>query len=539
MTASPILQRILSLPMRPAHAPPPDRTAGLAGRLLPVQVDALAELERTGAGGFFEIGAGFGKTLISFLAPYVLGAQRTVLVVPPRLVPKTFRALKDWRPVFPEIPEITVVSTSRLSSKKGAETLFDHVPDLLVVDEAHAVMALTSARGIRLLDYVNTYPHCRVVYLSGTMGDKPFTQVAAALDVTLRERSPAPRGDRNLVSKWAQVIDHKAQPSKEDIAYLAPLAAWAKEPPTQDGIRRAWRQRRTTAPGVLATSENALSTSLEMTCWRCRTDPPAVLTDAIVALTERWELPDGTELVEALDFHRYAANLATGFWYRTTYTPKPRAAPDVRETWLERRAAWSRELRRQILYIGTPGLDSPGRIVEAIARGEGSVALHRAYEGWLAVREDLTVTREAVWLWPELVDAAVEHLRTSRGVLWYSSTAWGEALAARGVSVHGRGTEPPAARLDNPACAIRVHGTGQDLQAWDRGFVVEPPRGRDAWEQLLARHHRHGQRADTVLYEVNATLWPSRAALQAAIKGARFTEQVTRQPQRILYATWR
>ncbi len=539
MTSSPTLHRILALPVHDPRAPLPDRTAGLAGRLLPVQVAALAELERTGGGGFFEIGAGFGKTLVSFLAPYVLGARRTVLVVPPRLVPKTHRALADWRPVFPEIPDITVVATTTVSSKKGAEVLFDLVPDLLVADEAHSVMALTSARGMRLLDYVNAYPDCRVVYLSGTMGDKPFAQVASALDVTLRGGSPAPRADRGLVMRWAQVIDHKTVPSADDVRYLAPLAAWAKEPATQEGIRRAWRLRRTTAPGVLATSENALTTALEMTCWRSPVPPPEALTQAIKALTELWVLPDGTELVEALDFHRYAANLATGFWYRTTYTPAPHAPLGTRATWLERRATWSRELRRQILYIGTPGLDSPGRVVEALERGEGAPALRRAYADWLAVRHDLTVTREAVWLWPEFVDTVVDHLRTTRGVLWYSSTAWGDALAARGVPAHGRGTEPPAASVDNPACSIRVHGTGQDLQAWDRGFVVEPPRGKEAWEQLLARHHRHGQRSDTVVYEVNTTLWPSRVALQAAIQGAKFSEQVAKQPQRILYATWR
>ena len=538
MTSSPTLARVLALPVRDARAPLPPRTAALAGRLLPVQVQALADLERTGRGGFYEVGAGFGKTLISFLAAHVLDRRRPLLVVPPALVEKTHRDLAAWRPVFPEIGPLEVLATTTLSSKKSAEVLFDLMPDLLVADEAHALMGLSSARGIRLLDFVNAYPDVPVVYLSGTMGDRPFTQVASALDVTLREHAPCVRGDPRLVARWASVLDRKSIPAREDLTYLAPLAAWAGEPANQDGLRRAWRKRRTTAPGVLATSEDDIGTALEMTQWRSKVPPPPALTAALKALTERWELPDGSELVEALDYHRYAATLAVGFWYRTTYDVAPGATLTPGEL-LERRRTWSGELRRCIQYGRTPGLDSPARVVDAIKAGYGNAKLARAWADWDAVRADLVVHKEALWLWPELLDDVLAHVQRARGVLWYASRAVGEALAARGVATFGQGTEQPPSALANPACSIHVHGTGKNLQAWDRGFVLEPPTSAGVWEQLLARHHRQGQISDTVVYEVNTTLWPSRGRLQAAIQAARHSEQVATQPQRILYATWR
>lgn len=546
MNLPPALSRILTL--APLPETPTPITDGWGAGLLPIQRDMLRTLERSrefeGLGGWFEVGAGFGKTVPSLLAGVVLGAKRIALIVPATLVNKTLRAFDAWGARFsgfdPRV--ITVLSASRLSTAKSADVLYKIAPDLIVVDEAHTLMGQASARALRALAYLNDFPRTRVVFLSGTMGGKSVERTATWLHVCLRESSPAPvPSEKGLAARWGSVIDKGTEPASADVEYLRPLCDWAGTPRNQDGVREAWRQRRTSAPGVVATGEAGIPTALELRRWRAPEAPPPALREALLALSERWELPDGTELVEALQFQRYAATLSVGFWYRTTYHPAPAAdRPVAEDVWKALRTAWARELRREILYVRTPGMDSPGRIVAALKEGHGRRALRTAWADWENVKRSLVAEKEAVWLWDGVVRGAVEWLNAqARGVVWIASDAMEAALRAAGVQTFGAGTQEPPARTARWAAKIQSHGTGKELQAWDTALILEVPTSADVWEQLLARHHRLGQPSDTVSYEIDSTLWPNRARLLSAMKSAAHQEQVALQPQRVLYATWR
>ena len=99
-----------------------------------------------------------------------------------------------------------------------------------------------------------------------------------------------------------------------------------------------------------------------------------------------------------------------------------------------------------------------------------------------------------------------------RAILWYASPEVGDDLRRRGFSVYGRGSDQPRDHVAFPACSIRVHGEGKNLQAWARALVLEPPSSGQVWEQLLGRLHRPGQASYDVRFDVAAHAWPFRNA---------------------------
>src|ERR1700687_1528607 len=84
------LRRIQALPRRSSVALAPLPPLAFQSECVPfsIQVQALQEV-RDERGGLLPIQVGGGKTLISLLAPGVLGNPRTLLLLPASLVEKT------------------------------------------------------------------------------------------------------------------------------------------------------------------------------------------------------------------------------------------------------------------------------------------------------------------------------------------------------------------------------------------------------------------------------------------------------------------
>ena len=140
------LERILSLPRRPAEYPPEDEasivqrmTAMLRtphGRmtLRPIQATALFEIAHA-MGGFMPIRVSGGKTIVSLLAPTVLGSKRPLLLVPAALVEATRRRWRELAEHWRIFPMIDVRSYQWLSRVGAATYLEDSRPDAIVLDE--------------------------------------------------------------------------------------------------------------------------------------------------------------------------------------------------------------------------------------------------------------------------------------------------------------------------------------------------------------------------------------------------------------------
>lgn len=541
-SSSPEMSRILDLPVRDGAPPPGPRTRPLLNRLWPIQAEILAELEAAPPprGVIASVGAGHGKTRPSVLAGYVLDIKEWILIVPATLVGKTNRDIAALVPLFPEMRDYLpkVVSAELISSVKRSNLLNKLAPKLIVIDEAHTFANPTAARSKRLLNYMIHNPDTRLVAMSGTLDQGDIERIEMIAELVFREGSFLPL-DRGALKRWGSVLNEGSEPADTDVQLVTPLLEWAAaqaEPPAtfgsvQDRLRWAYKIRRITTPGYVATSDSVVKTGLEIVYWK----PPAPMSiqTALGVLRDKWELPDGSQIVDALEYHRHASTLAMGFYATIDYGEQP-------EEWLEARREWSRAVNRQINYIrGYPNLDSPARVARAAECGIAHPDVNKAYEAWAAVRDSVEPSRAVTWLDTSVVEAAARYVQEQgRGILWYSSKAV-EAQLRRFMPTFGAGTQEPPSNVPVFAASIRSHGTGKNLQAWDWQLVLEPPSNALTWEQLIARTHREGQRSDTVSVEIAAHAWPLRARIYAALRSAKHAETVGTQRQRLLLATWR
>lgn len=540
------LARILSLEERQQtqHTGLPERLRAWEEHLWPIQVEALSILSNQPAplGLYADVGVGGGKFLIATLAGAVVGAKRPLVMTRLDLIAQAKYELERFLPLFPGLEEHIpkYVAYSKLSRPDSTDLLDELKPDLIALDEAHAVASRTSARGIRLRRYVVENPSTRILVLSGTLNRKTLLDVYDLAELALRDQAWLPLS-RSVQDAWASMLDHDARPDAKDLAkYLQPLLAWAGErgvdvsrPEEKETYQQALRARYVTCPGVIASKETEVGCSIHLRVLR--PEPPEEVSNAVRHLADNWELPDGTEIVEALDYWRHAATLSIGFYYRPVYL----GDEGLVELWLERRRNWSKAVRRQIVYIKAPGVDSPANVVAACESGRAHPDVVRAYTDWLEVADQVSIDKETVWITKDLVHNAIDRvLKLRRGIFWYESRAVEEVLHERGLKVYGAGSSAPRPNVTHPALSRRVHGTGKNLQAWSRQLVLEPPSSATAWEQMLGRTHRPGQLADEVIADIFAPTWVARAKIHAASQEADFVARTSNKKHKLNFCTW-
>jgi len=107
------------------------KTPGGTWTLKPIQAQALIELAETG-GLFGPIPVGYGKTLISLLAPYVLDSVRPILILPAALVEKTRYEKEKLREHWRIPGNIRIISYEELGRVKAERLLQGQTPDLIV-----------------------------------------------------------------------------------------------------------------------------------------------------------------------------------------------------------------------------------------------------------------------------------------------------------------------------------------------------------------------------------------------------------------------
>ncbi len=547
---SPDLARVLALPRR-VLVPTPELAAAYTNRLKtptgtmvlkPIQAAALSELSEVG-GLFGALGAGEGKTLVALLAPVVLNAIRTVLLVQPALVGQLVERhypayshhfvlppLRTLADVGSGLPGVYVVSYATLSSKKRSRLLTEINPDLIIFDEAHHA-ARDSARGRRIRHHFDIRSQTRLVCLSGTMLNNSLTEGYYLADKALGPGSPFPRR-RRVAEEWAAVVDPVPDPAPPGA--LVQLRTRPDQP-----LRDAFRSRLVETRGVVASGDERLGTSLVINRRDFET-PPAVVA-ALAGLETTWTTPDGVEINDAMTKARHALELSAGFYLRQTW---PRGEPlDVREAWLSARREWYREVHHFLTYTPRPGLDSPALLEEAAAAG---VRPSAAWTRWAAIQHTARPESEAVVIDDGLFKDAVTWGRANAGVIWYENPVVGESIATLGgFPIYGDGSHAARALIadDHPGTicvSVNAHGEGTDgLQLrYARQLVTCPSASGRVWEQLLARLHRHGQPADEVSCDVYQHTHAYRKALDAAAGRADFVQELLGATPRLKYASW-
>ena len=559
-------RRIRDLPTRPQEWSPQDltdavqllteefRTATGTMTLKPIQARALAEALDYGR-LVAEIGAGLGKCLLSLLVFSAWNAKRGLLLVPALLVPQTldqYRKLsKHWRlqpcynldPRAVVGPHVRVLSYQSLSTVRYAGFLEEYQPDVIVADEAHFLSRKKSSRGRQTFRYLKK-TRAKFVPLSGTMRRKSIKECAALYEAALWEHSPFPLEYGDL-EQWSMAIDEGVR----DDARIPPgaLADFSEGADDLASVRRGIRQRLISTPGVIATSESGVDCSLVLQV-RDVTVPDSVKA-AMVDIREHNRLPTGETFDAGVTAWNHAREVAGGFAYRWD----PPAPP----AWRKARSAWN-EFVKLAQDHPPPGmhLDSPLQVANAIRAGHfGDPAKVGPYVDWAAIRDTFVPNPVPTWVDDFLVKDAEEWALKTGGIVWVGHTSAYTKAEAEGLTdedpadviggmfkripYFGAGKAGQGIHTHRGPCvaSIRSHGTGANLHYWNRGLILSLPSSGAALEQLLARLHRLGQRADEVLFEFYCHSREQLEALKTARRDAQYMEALNGNPQRVLYGT--
>lgn len=493
-----------------------------------VQLAALEEISRLN-GGFFPMGVGSGKTLVSFFAAKAVGAKRPLLLVPAKLRDKTlaeYKALQQhWL-----LPALTVQSYELLSRAQHAKMLDMLAPDLIVCDEGQKLKNPKAAVTRRVARYLRERKHKRpsFVILSGTITRKSLLEYWHLLKWALGENnSPLPKSWEEVVC-WSSALDGTTSGFR-----AAPGALTQFVPsdvlPTLDGVRKGFQSRLTETPGVLATSVSSCDSSLTITPVHLKLG--TTTKRAIQEMRATWETPDEHPFSEAVELWRHARELACGFFYR--WNPRPP------RDWLENRKQWCRFVRETLK--NSRKLDSELQVTVAVKNGEipGSMDF---WQPWANVRDTFKPETEAVWLSKEALDYASNWLSSNTGIVWVESTAFGERLAlVSGKPYYGQGGKNSAGKAiesETGSCiaSIAANAEGRNLQRYSANLVVSGPPSGALWEQLLGRTHRPGQESEEVTFEVLFSCAEQWAGFEKALGDAKYIEGTLGTPQKLNFA---
>ena len=624
------IQRICGLPV--CELPTPEEVEAVSRDV--VQADHFERgyrLHREQAGAilafdlydglFAPIGVGRGKTFVSLLIAdraFRRGeSKRSLLIVPPNVLPQLVRTdVPAARRIFGlRVPIVVLagrdsvgrrsaassdkrglyVSTYTLLSTRDAEEVLAAVaPDLVILDEAHRVKRRSAARTRRLLRLLERV-QARVVALSGTITSKSIVDYHHLISHALGDGSPLPL-EEALVGAWAELLDATAgeDPGSSRTGPIRPLLEWASDafpleeiPKGLPGFRAAFRLRLNSAPGVVASGDAELGTSLLVRNVPVA-DPEGVDGHAeVVRLSKRvedlWIDPSGDEIKHGMHKWRHLYELTSGFYYRLRW-------PEIAEL-VERRSLtseeaeaylveairhhvaeqkYAKELREWLKHRSRPGLDTPLLVASDMARhGAANVGPGDLFPLWRAAK-DLEFdgmperisepVRLSAWkVRHAAVQAAAERdaaraEKAPEGVLvWYWHREVGEwlveelqALGEDPLWCPADSTRPgSSARILDPANAGRIcvvsqagHGEGKNLQAFQRSVIAEFPRKADLLEQVLGRNHRFGQTADE-LAPVTINTSEFDAQNQAAcLIDSLYIHQSTGARQKAIYASY-
>lgn len=561
---TPEFRRIYDLPRRPQGIPEwmvEEMTQWLktpegTWSLRVVQAQALRELYDYG-GTFVAAGVGHGKTLISLLAPVVVGAERPTLVVPAALRDKTIAEAWEVYADHWQIPrigmhddpaaELTVISYEMLGIARYADWLDRRSPDLLIFDEVHKIKNRGAAVTRRVSRYMAANPDARVVAMSGTVTQRSLRDFSHVMSWCLKpEHTPLPQKKEEL-EVWARAVDRKVdrRPDPGALKQLIARDTWdeAQSDPQRRlaAIREGVYRRLSDTPAVAYTTSASVEASIYLSTIKIDNPDTRALLDEV----RETKLLDDDELLPQ-DVWRVSRQIALGFYYRW----EPQAPPE----WMRARKLWRCFVRDAIGEDPEASIyDSELVVAQAVDRFEagkgGDPMLARGVSllaDWRAIRGTFEPNPVPQWFTSAVLEQIAEHLRSQPPTLvWVEHRCVGERLSAllgvpffanKGRSADGQQVEAWD-RKQHAVLSIAANCTGRNLQAWNRNLIVTPMPNGGPWQQLMGRTHRQGQEEDEVFFDVVEACNQNADDLSQARADALYIQTMTGEPQKLVLAT--
>jgi hypothetical protein len=376
--------------------------------------------------------------------------------------------------------------------------------------------------------------------LSGTMRRKSLRESAYIYDAALDDLSPYPR-DWPSLEAWCYALD-SGVPEHARLAPGALIRLTGKDNPTLDEVRRAVRDRVLRTPGVIATSDAGIDTTL---IFKVReVEVPKKVQEAMRGI-RAYRLPNGENFDGGITAWNHAREVACGFAYRWD--------PPAPEAWRKARSEWNDFVNSAIEHPPKGvRLDSPLMVWNAVKAGVfGPPESVTPWTRWRDIRHTFEPNPVPMWLDDYLVRDAEEWALETGGIVWVSHTSAftkedGAGLEEgseddvgnmfKRIPYFGAGKAGEKIKSYRGPCAAsaRAHGTGKNLVQWNRALWMCFPSSGASCEQNAARHHRHGQEADEVIIEFYCHSREMFDAVQTAIEDAKFMADLNGNSQRIL-----
>lgn len=573
------LERILALPRRAMDEAALEaladeltsvlKTAAGTKRLRKLQALALYELAIHG-GGFFPLGVGEGKTILTLLAPYVLDAKKPMLFLPAGLIDKTKKEAFTNEDCYARhwlvSTHIYTFSYEMFGRADYAGELEKYAPDLILLDEAHKLKNPDAAVTKRFLRYMEAHPETLVVAMSGTIMDHSILEFAHILRWCLKGRSPVPLSDSEL-SEWAAALDVKAPRGNEfarfDVGALTRLADGVPELASVEcetsRARQGFRQRLVSTPGVVASFEGGEKVHASIRLKGIVYAPTALSSDpteehfnrlrADMKMTNDWDLTTHMEV------WAHAREIALGLSY--IWKVKP---PDE---WLNPRKAWFKFIRKALKESSANSgeLDSPYQVEQAVTADtwwasfrvlvrrndkEQFVDGKTLLNDWFDIKDSFTPETMPEWHDDFALDACAKWARTSGpGIIWTEHTLFAERLAKKtGLKYYGQRGLTVAGELIDDAdprksviASADANKEGRNLQSkWSKNLItsLEPRPGKN--QQMIGRTHRAGQEADEVFVDILIGCLEHLKAWADVIPAAQAVRDTTGEQQKLLLA---
>ena len=535
------------------------------------QAEAILEYERLG-GVFCPIGVGKGKTLITLLIAekaWRKGNTKIVIFLPPEVYAQLVTVdIPDARtittlsvPFFflggntqsertyksrSGRPGCYIIPYSVLSCRDGNQILTSINPQTVIADEAHRIARASAARTKRFVEWAGEAKP-EFIPLSGSITKKSIRDYHHLMRLAIAQNSPLPLSTLTATD-WGKTIDAKGFYEEQTASPLKPLLYWARAhfgdkqnlfTLDQTGFRKAYQFRLRTSPGVVATSESEIGTSLIFRNTK-PIDPNNKLEDLIKDIEEKWQAPNGDEIDYALHKWQWLYQLTTGFYYNL-YWPsveyisrkfgvskqealdklqKAKILHKYHQIYNRKFREWSRSPRCK------PGLDTPFLTASSMARVGAADVGGTLYRHWSDVEarklpnlpERLSEPIEVCDFKVQGVLDTVRSWKEPAGIVWYHHRAVGDWIYRILSQELGKDGDLvlhcPAGNAANRriidkknknkvvVASTTAHGTGKNLQFFHREVFAQWPRPADRAEQVLGRLHRTGQEADELFVDI-------------------------------------